>query len=535
MIPRVARLGHGFAGAGLYYLSDKRPDTQDAKNARPTPDDYMLSPKMGQLGSRVGFTETRNLPTRDPHKALRCMQWLAAHAHDVRLAAAAAAARAAGMSYEDYVRTHNPFRGRRGTKPVYTLSIAWHPSKDRPPTRQHMIAAGDEVLRQLGLADRQCLMVSHTDTAHPHLHLIVNRVSPINGKFAGIGNDWLKLSAWALDYERRTGQILCIERMLNWEKRRGFREAKAEARQTDPNARGRYVRGRDTPRSDHEWWRAHRSLSDDDLRKARAGKQAKELSAFQSDMARGLVKVEARLASTVMRDMARLRQELERRHAEHQARMAKPVRRAQRAIHAIKRMGDVLTGRSLRQNRAIKALTRSIADLERRIETERSQTRSRYAKAWTRLERRHAAERSRDERRIAARGRKDRGDAAIRRARKQFNLRSHPDTAKAFLPRIKSGTLTKTFRTRAMRKLGEQLEAKAGLARVVEYLGGQKIDPDRLRKESLAHPPPPADVQDRMSDREAQVAAEMLRLEGRKSERVRRRRSRPRGRSRRMT
>lgn len=532
MIPRVARLGHGFAGAGLYYLSDKR---LEAKDARPTPDEYMLSPKRGQLGSRVGFTETRNLPTRDPHKALRCMQWLAAHAHDVRLAAAAAAARAAGMSYEDYVRTHNPFRGRRGTKPVYTLSIAWHPSKDQAPTRQQMVAAGDEVLRQLSLADRQCLMVSHTDTAHPHLHLIVNRVSPINGKFAGIGNDWLKLSAWALDYERRTGQVLCIERMLNWEKRRGFQEAKAEARQTDPNARGRYVRGRDTPRSDHEWWRAHRSLPDDQLRKARASKQDKELSAFQIDMARGLVKVEARLTSTVSREIATLRQELDRRQDEHQARAAKPARRAQRAIHAIRRMADFLTGRSLRQNRAMKALTRSIAELERRIETERSRTRSRYAKAWTRLEKRHAAERARDERRIAARGRKERGDAAIQRARKQFNLRSHPDMAKAFLPRIKTGTLSKTFRMRAMRKLGEQLEAKAGLARIVETLGGQKIDPDQLRKESLAYPPAPPDVQGRMSEREAQIAAEMRRLEDRKSERVRRRRARPRGRSRRMT
>jgi len=548
MIPRVAALGHGFAGAGLYYLSDKRPDAGDN---RPTPDDYMLSPKKGQLGSRVGFTETRNLPTRDPHKALRCMQWLAAHAYDVRLAAAAAAARAAGLSYDDYVRTHNPFRGRRGTKPVYTLSIAWHPSKDKAPSREQMIAAGDEVLRRLGLADRQCLMVSHTDTAHPHLHLIVNRVSPINGKFASIGNDWLKLSAWALDYERRTGQILCIERMLNWDKRRGYREAKADARKSDIQAKGSYVRGKDTPRSDHDWWKAHCHLPDDAIRAARSAKQAKDLQTFQRDMGQAIVRLEARIAAADQRRIEQLNHEIARRQSEHLARKQQPPSRARRVINAIRRMADALTGRDFRERRQIKALTKSVTALEQRVEHDRLDVRARYAKAWISLEKRHAAERARDERRIAERGRTERGEQTVRRARQQFNLRSDLLTARKLSPRIPAGKLKTAFNRRSKTRFGASLEWRSSLARVVEHLSGQPQSVAQLRRDSLAQPS--GDQRDdrrvdgdqsarrqadkgatRSSSREAEIDAETERLKEVRSERNRRKRLRPRGRSRRI-
>lgn len=113
MIPRVARLGTGFVGAGLYYLNDAQPVAESEKN-RPTAAGYMLRDKhCAQTQYRLGFTETRNLPTKDPEKALRCMAWLASNAHHVRRGAVAAAAKAAGMTYDDYVRRNNPFRGRR--------------------------------------------------------------------------------------------------------------------------------------------------------------------------------------------------------------------------------------------------------------------------------------------------------------------------------------------------------------------------------------------------------------------------------------
>ena len=554
MIPRVASLGHGFAGAGLYYLNDKRQDTQPG---RPTPDEYMLSPKQGSVGSRVDFTETRNLPTRDPHKALRCMQWLAANAQDVRLAAAAAAARAAGMSYEDYVRTKNPFRGRRGVKPVYTLSIAWHPTKNEKPSRAHMIAAGDEVIRALGMTDRQCLMVAHTDTPHPHIHLIINRVSPINGKFANVGNDWLKLSAWALEYERRTGHILCFERMLNWEKRRGNREAKAQARQTNDNARGRYVRGKDTPRRDLDWWKTHRHLSDDGIRAARADSQSSELKEFQNAMAKAIVGLETRAATIDTKQIKQLQAEVARRQTEHLAKHNRSSNRSQKAINAIRRVADFITGRAFRESRQIKTLNKSIAAMEQRLERDRSGVRSRYAKAWISLEKRHSAERERDERRIAERGRRDRGDAAISRARKQFNVRADASTAAKLSPKIAAGKLSRLYRKHAQSKLGERLEGRSALARIVGNLSGKQPSVDDLRRESLVRPDKGpktdqsqqdaakfgSDVSARDSTtvehksaaaRETEINSEMQRAKTTKSERQRRKRTRPRGRTRRI-
>lgn len=588
MIPRVASKGYGFAGAGLYYLSDKRPDPGEQRG-RPTPEDYMLSAKPGQLGSRVGFTETRNLPTRDPHKALRCMQWLAAHATDVRLAAAAAAARAAGMSYQDYIRVHNPMRGRRGEKPVYTLSVSWHPSKNKTPTKAEMIAAGDEVLARLDIADRQCLMVSHVDTAHPHLHLIVNRVSPLNGKFAKLSNDYLKLSAWALDYERRTGHILCVERMLNWEKRRGHREAKAAARKTDPAAKGRYVRAKDTPRPDHEWWQKVKHLPDADIRAARSKKQTKELAAFETRMAKGLLNLEARIGRTLSVEHRVLSEELAGRKAAHEQRVAAGRGRGMKAM--MRRLADTVSGWRFRSQRRIKAIDKDIAALEMRMGAMRGDLRARYASEWAALERRHHAERQRDEFRLKARG-KERGDAAITRARQAFNARGRADTAAMFVRKDLAPSLAKAYRKAARNRYAARLQGRTALARGLKGLGSRDISVDRLRRESLVVPgeergsgnararsAPDATaartgdtaartvaeaaardaaksadgragaeraahaatetrahdhthdrpVRDATSDRETAIAAEMDRIAERRAERVRRKRNRPRG------
>jgi hypothetical protein len=206
VIPRVSRLGSGFVSAGLYYLHDKRELDHD----RPSAEEYMLHDKGAQTSDRLGFVELRNLPVRDPdpddktacydaaRKALRCMAWVAAHARDIRQASVAAAAKAAGIAYDDYVRAFNPYRGRPGQKPLYSLSIAWHPTKNRIPTRQEMVAAADEVLAALGMSDRQCVILSHHDRPHPHVHLIINRVSPETGLYAKTSNDYLRVSAWAL-------------------------------------------------------------------------------------------------------------------------------------------------------------------------------------------------------------------------------------------------------------------------------------------------------------------------------------------------
>ncbi len=288
MIPRVARLGTGFAGAGLYYMNDKRTDpearkaAQNSDKARPSAAEYFLTDK-GPLDTadRVGFTATRNVSTDDPMKALRQMSFTSAHAHDIRVAAVAASAKAAGMSYDAYVKAANPFRGRKGLKPVYSLSLSFEPG-DPAATKENMLKAADEVRHALGLQDHQCVIVQHTDTKHPHVHLIFNRVHPTTGKYASVSNDRLKLSEWALDWEKRHGRIVCPARQPNHQQRAENRTTKAEARaRGDTRAKAGYVKGKGLPPSEIEFWKKHGSADLAQVRAARAEYQKRDYEQHQ--------------------------------------------------------------------------------------------------------------------------------------------------------------------------------------------------------------------------------------------------------------
>jgi len=178
MVPKVAGKGSSFKGAAQYYLHDKGALTRE----------------------RVAFSETLNLPTRDPDKAFKCMAWTAAHQNEIK-------ARAGGS-----------MRGRRLRDPVYTYSLSWAP--DERPTRDEMLDAAKDTLKVLGLHEHEAILVSHRDEPHPHIHAIVNRVHPETGIAAKLSNDHLKLSRWAEAYEKRQGLIRCEQRVENNERRR---------------------------------------------------------------------------------------------------------------------------------------------------------------------------------------------------------------------------------------------------------------------------------------------------------------------------
>ncbi len=178
MIPREAKRGRSFKGAGLYYLHDKEAQTSE----------------------RVAFTHTENLPTDNPDTALRVM---AATAMD-----APALKRAAGVKRA----------GGRSEKPVYCFSLSWHPEEQ--PKKWDMVAAGRAALAALGLQQHETLMVAHRDEAHPHLHLIVNVINPNDGRASTLKFSRRKLSEWAEAYERENGKIYCQQRIENNERRR---------------------------------------------------------------------------------------------------------------------------------------------------------------------------------------------------------------------------------------------------------------------------------------------------------------------------
>jgi hypothetical protein len=115
--------GAGFGGLTRYLLHGEKDN--------PSPD-------------RVLWTSTRELTLEDPQQAAILMRATAAQG--------------------------------RTDKPVQHLSISLPP--DEHLSREQWELVIDTTLRDLGLEGHQVLIVAHRDTAHEHIHLMVNRVHP---------------------------------------------------------------------------------------------------------------------------------------------------------------------------------------------------------------------------------------------------------------------------------------------------------------------------------------------------------------------
>jgi hypothetical protein len=106
---------------------------------------YLLHGRSGEESERVAWTAGRHLGLDDPELAAVLMQ--ATADQNVRVEA-----------------------------PVYHLTLSFDPQD--AVTQAQMEAAVDRVLADLGLTDHQALLVAHQDRAHPHVHVMVNRVHP---------------------------------------------------------------------------------------------------------------------------------------------------------------------------------------------------------------------------------------------------------------------------------------------------------------------------------------------------------------------
>lgn len=201
---QIAAQGHSFKGAMAYYTHDKR---QQGDGQHPG------------TSERVAWTETRNLATDRPDIATRVMIATVERAGDLKAAAGIKAT------------------GRKAQKPVMSYSLAWHPGEAGKLDRAEMVRAADGSLRVLRLEKHQAVIVAHRDRAHPHVHVIVNRVSPEDGRMAKIDPNRVRaLDRWAYDYEKGRGQIVSPERAAKYE-----RQADQRRKHPDPEKRRAYA------------------------------------------------------------------------------------------------------------------------------------------------------------------------------------------------------------------------------------------------------------------------------------------------------
>ena len=172
MIAKAAKTGTSFKGASLYYLHDKRMDGEQQR----------------MTSERVDWTATRGLATDDPQLAVKIM--IATAKDQDRLKAEA-----------EIKNT-----GRKSPNSVYSYSLAWHPEEKGNISKAEMLRACDESIRAIGAEGHQAVYIAHNDEAHPHVHIMINRVNPENGKMLSTSNDYRKLDAWAFSYRKERGE-----------------------------------------------------------------------------------------------------------------------------------------------------------------------------------------------------------------------------------------------------------------------------------------------------------------------------------------
>jgi hypothetical protein len=101
--------------------------------------------------------------------------------------------------------------------PVKHISLNWHP--DEKPTQEHMIATAEAFLKEMGWDEHQALLVAHSDRAHSHVHIELNRIHPETGKVLDDSFERRRASDWALDYEREHGLVRCPQREKDYAER----------------------------------------------------------------------------------------------------------------------------------------------------------------------------------------------------------------------------------------------------------------------------------------------------------------------------
>ncbi len=98
--------------------------------------------------------------------------------------------------------------GQKMSDPVKTLSLAWHPDDASKLTKADMLEAADSFLEQMGWNEHQALIVAHNDTAHPHVHIILNRVHPETGRTLKDYREQKRAQVWRQHYEREHPQFV---------------------------------------------------------------------------------------------------------------------------------------------------------------------------------------------------------------------------------------------------------------------------------------------------------------------------------------
>ncbi len=171
----------------------KGPNVKHGKSFKGLAVYLMHDPDKAGTAERVAWTHTLNLAHDDVPSAVHEMLWTTRAADQLKWRAG--------------IRRG----GRRLESPVKHFSLNWHPSDQ--PDRAEMIEAVQDFLRHMAWDDRQAVLIAHSDKAYAHVHVMLNAVSPTDGRGIDTAYEKARASNWALSYERSESRIHCAQRL----------------------------------------------------------------------------------------------------------------------------------------------------------------------------------------------------------------------------------------------------------------------------------------------------------------------------------
>ena len=101
-------------------------------------------------------------------------------------------------------------RTRRCEQDCVHLSLAWRPGET--PSREEMEQAARDALKALGMENAKAIFVAHNDEDYAHIHIVASKINPATGRAYDLERSKIKLSDWALDYEREHGGVVSVRR-----------------------------------------------------------------------------------------------------------------------------------------------------------------------------------------------------------------------------------------------------------------------------------------------------------------------------------
>ncbi|WP_290478762.1 relaxase/mobilization nuclease domain-containing protein [Hyphomonas sp. UBA1923] len=137
---------------------------------------YLAGRTKGVTPERVEWVFAQNLQTTDPDAAAAIMDATAA-------------------------------RSTRCRAPAYHFILTFDPkdAKAKKISPDIMREIAEETISRMGLKEHQALVYAHRDTDHPHMHFLINRVHPVEGRAYSRHEDGKRLTELCRDIARERG------------------------------------------------------------------------------------------------------------------------------------------------------------------------------------------------------------------------------------------------------------------------------------------------------------------------------------------